>query len=66
MKEPKIAADHEKLVVLGQRRFTAFTGYQVVTFLNQVLKERGLIFGLRQIGDDFELTVYDGNDSHET
>lgn len=66
MKEPKIAADHEKLLVLGQRRFTGFTAYQVVTFLNQVLKERGLIFGLRQVDEDFELTVYDGSTSDAT
>ena len=59
MKEPKLAANHEKLRVLGQRRFNGFTPYQVVTFLNQVLKERGLIFGLRQFEGEFELTVYD-------
>lgn len=54
-----MAADHAKLMMLGQRRFSGFTAYQVVTFLNQTLKDRGLIFGLRQFGDDFELTVYD-------
>lgn len=61
MKEPKLAADHAKLVVLGQRRFTGFTAYQVVTFLNQTLKDRGFIFGFRQVEGDFELTVYDGD-----
>ncbi len=66
MKEFKIAADHDKLMVLGQRRFTGFTGYQVVTFLNQILKERGLIFGLRQLEDDYELTIYDGHDVDAT
>jgi hypothetical protein len=65
MKEPKIAADHAKLVVLGQRRFHGFTAYQVVTFLNQVLKERGFIFGIRQFDEEFELTIYDGGDSDE-
>ncbi len=58
----KVSADHEKLVALGQRRFTGFTPYQVVTFLNQILKERGVIFGLRQLGDDNELTIYDISD----
>jgi len=66
MMDPKVSADHEKLMVLGQRRFTGFTAYQVVTFLNQILKEREIIFGLRQVGDDFELTVYDGANGHAT
>ncbi|CAB1128746.1 protein of unknown function [Candidatus Hydrogenisulfobacillus filiaventi] len=56
----QLAARHEKLMILGQRRFTnGFSAYQVVTFLNQVLKERGFIVGLRQIDEDFELTIYD-------
>ncbi|AUW93680.1 MAG: hypothetical protein C7B44_03610 [Sulfobacillus thermosulfidooxidans] len=59
----KVSADHEKLVALGQRRFNGFTPYQVVTFLNQVLKERGVIFGLRQLGEDNELTIYDITDN---
>ncbi len=45
--------------MLGQRRFNGFTPYQVVTFLNQILKERGVIFGLRQLDEDNELTIYD-------
>ncbi len=60
MKDLRLAADHGHLVALGQRRFSGFTPYQVVTFLNQVLKDEGLVFGLRQFGEDFELTVYDG------
>ncbi|MDA8193342.1 MAG: DUF4264 family protein [Thermaerobacter sp.] len=55
----KISANHDKLVLLGQHRFTGFTPYQVVTFLNQVLKARGLIVGLRQVDGDNELTIYD-------
>lgn len=47
---------------MGQRRFTGFTPYQVVTFLNQVLKDEGFIFGLRQFETDYELTVYDIHD----
>ncbi len=58
----KVSADHEKLVMLGQRRFSGFTPYQVVTFLNQILKEQGIIVGLRQLGDDTELTIYDISD----
>lgn len=59
----KVSAAHEKLVSLGQRRFKGFTPYQVVTFLNQTLKDQGLIFGLRQFGEEFELTVYDADES---
>lgn len=58
----KVTAQHDKLTTLAQRRFEGFTPYQVVTFLNQSLKSRGLIFGLRQFDKDWELTVYDGND----
>ncbi|MHB1955892.1 MAG: DUF4264 family protein [Sulfobacillus sp.] len=54
-----VSADHEKLITLAQRRFNGFTPHQVVTFLNQVLKERGFIFGLRQLDSDYELTIYD-------
>lgn len=57
-----VSADHDKLITMGQRRFNGFTPYQVVTFLNQVLKEQGFIFGLRQFDADYELTVYDIHD----
>lgn len=57
----KVSAQHAKLITLAQRRFDGFTPYQVVTFLNQSLKERGLIFGLRQFDDDWELTIYDAD-----
>lgn len=55
----KVSANHEKLVTLGQRRFDGFTPHQVVTFLNQVLKGRGLIFGIRQVENHYEMTIYD-------
>lgn len=55
----KISADHAKLVALGQRRFNGFTPHEVVTFLNQILKGRGIVFGLRQLADEYEVTVYD-------
>ncbi|PSR35427.1 MAG: hypothetical protein C7B46_00080 [Sulfobacillus benefaciens] len=61
-----VSADHEKLITLAQRRFDGFTPYQVVTFLNQVLKERGFIFGLRQMASDYELTIYDINSHDES
>jgi hypothetical protein len=57
----KVSAQHEKLLSLAQRRFDGFTPHQVVTFLNQSLKGRGLIFGLRQFDDDWELTIYDAH-----
>ncbi|MCY0879779.1 MAG: DUF4264 family protein [Firmicutes bacterium] len=58
----KVSAQHAKLTTIAQRRFHGLTPYEVVTFLNQSLKHRGLIFGLRQFDEDWELTIYDGND----
>lgn len=58
----KLSAQHAKLTRLAQRRFDGFRPHQVVTFLNQSLKEQGLIFGLRQFDDEWELTVYDAED----
>lgn len=58
----KVSAQHEKLQSVAQRRFDGFTPHQVVTFLNQSLKDRGLIFGIRQFDDDWELTIYDARD----
>lgn len=55
----KVSAAHEKLTLLAQKRFKGFTPHQVVTFLNQSLKGQGLIFGLRQFDEEWELTVYD-------
>lgn len=62
----KVSAQHDKLIALAQRRFDGFTPYQVVTFLNQSLKEKGLIFGLRQFEDEWELTVYDAHNQNGT
>lgn len=62
----KIAADHQKLTALGQRRFHGFTPHQVVTFLNQTLKERGVIFGLRLLDGDYEITIYDVDAPHDS
>lgn len=62
----KVSAQHDKLTMLAQRRFEGLTPYQVVTFLNQSLKARGLIFGLRQFDDDWELTVYDAGSDNQT
>ncbi len=61
----KLSAQHGKLTTIAQRRFEGLTPYQVVTFLNQSLKDRGLIFGLRQFDEDWELTVYDAAASSE-
>ena len=54
-----VRGDHDRLQVLGERLFEAFEPGQVVTFLNQTLKTRGLIFGVRRVRDGYELTVYD-------
>lgn len=51
---------HSPLPVLGEARLRfSEPPYELVTFLNQTLKRRGLIFGLRQAGpSEFELRVY--------
>lgn len=52
---------HEGLVPLAEKRF-AFSEapYQLVTFLNQTLKGRGLIFGLRQAAPGlYNVSIYD-------
>jgi hypothetical protein len=58
----KVSAQHAKLTTIAQRRFRGLTPHEIVTFLNQSLKQRGLIFGLRQFDDEWELTIYDGDD----
>ena len=55
-----LAANHEKLIMLGQRRLgSTFTPHVVVTFLNQVLRERGLVAGVRLVDNEYELSIYD-------
>lgn len=51
---------HQPLPVLGEARLRfSEPPYELVTFLNQTLKRRGLIFGLRQVGaNEYELRVY--------
>jgi hypothetical protein len=55
----KVSAGHQKLTLLAQKRFEGFTPHQVVTFLNQSLKNEGFIFGLRQFDQEWELVIYD-------
>lgn len=55
----EVRADHDSLRVLGARWFENFEPSHVVTFLNQVLSERGLAFGVRLRDEGHELTVYD-------
>ena len=55
----EVRADHDALRVLGTRWFQTFEPSHVVTFLNQVLSERGLAFGVRLRDDGHELAVYD-------
>lgn len=59
----EVRADHERLKLLGKRLFDRFEPYQVVTFLNQTAKDRGLIFGIRLIDGHYELAVYDGEET---
>ena len=60
-----VRADHERLKLLGKRLFERFEPYQVVTFLNQTLKARGLIFGVRLVDGHYELGVYDAGEGHD-
>lgn len=55
---------HEGLVPLAEQRFTfSEAPYQLVTFLNQTLKGRGLIFGLRRAAPGlYSISVYDASD----
>jgi hypothetical protein len=57
-----VRADHDRLKLLGKRLFARFEPYEVVTFLNQTLKERGLIFGVRLVDGHYELGVYDARE----
>ena len=52
---------HENLPVLGDGRFKfADPPYQLITFLNQTLKDRGLVFGLRRVGEaEYRVSVYE-------
>lgn len=61
-----LRADHGRLKLLGHRVFDKFEAYQIVTFLNQTLKERGLIFGVRMVDGHYELAIYDGGQMDES
>lgn len=52
-------SDHDSLKVLGARWFETFEPSHVVTFLNQLLADRGLAFGVRLQDGGHELRVYD-------
>ncbi len=60
-----VRGDHERLQVIGERLFDAFQPGEVVTFLNQTLKNRGLIFGIRRVGDGYVFVVYDADARQE-
>lgn len=57
---------HEGLVPLAEQRFSfSAAPYQLVTFLNQTLKARGLIFGLREAAPGvYTISVYDTNEQN--
>ena len=57
-----VRADHERLKLLGQKLFERFDAPHVVTFLNQTLKERQIIFGVRLVDGSYELSVYDATE----
>jgi hypothetical protein len=52
-------SSHDPLKILGTRWFETFEASHVVTFLNQLLAERGLAFGVRLRDGGQELAVYD-------
>lgn len=51
---------HTALPVLASGRFDAtWPPWQLVTFLNRSLKDRGLVFGLSMAGAAAMVTIYD-------
>ena len=48
------------LQLLGSESFRTGEWYRVVTFLNQCLKDRGLVFGLVRAGDEYSIRIYQG------
>lgn len=55
-----MVTDEGHLHLLGSETFQATELYRVVTFLNQCLKQRGLIFGLSRDGEVYSLRIYSG------
>lgn len=54
------AYDEKRIVVLAQDMFSPEGDYhRLVTFLNQTLKDRGLMFGLSKQDDRLVLKIYE-------
>lgn len=59
-----LRADHEPLPLLDKATFVSReVPYKLITFLNRTLKKRGVIFGLKEIGEtgegvEYEIRVY--------
>jgi hypothetical protein len=53
-------AEEPRIDVVGEERF-ALQGdvHLLITFLNKMLKDRGLIFGLTRPDDQFKVTIYE-------
>jgi len=52
--------EQKGLRVIGQEVLELSGEYgRMITFLNQILKDRGLVFGLSKSGDKLSLTIYD-------
>lgn len=60
----KTQAEEQKgLRVIGQEVLELSGEYgKMITFLNQVLKDRGLIFGLSRSKDKLALTIYEADE----
>ncbi|MGI6611366.1 MAG: DUF4264 family protein [Limnochordia bacterium] len=50
----------DQLQLLASETFSANELHRVVTFLNQCLKSRGLVFGLGKAGSNYSIRIYTG------
>lgn len=50
----------DQLQLLASETFGANELHRVVTFLNQCLKSRGLVFGLGKTGETYSIRIYTG------
>jgi hypothetical protein len=52
--------ESQQLQLLASETFKEAELHRVVTFLNQSLKSRGLVFGLEKNGEDYSIRIYTG------
>lgn len=62
-RENQTVENGEGLRIIGQEALELSGEYaKMITFLNQVLKDKGLIFGLSKTGEKYLLTIYEVSD----